>query len=350
MPNRYGGFEAFVEHCGPVIAERIESVTVTCDRSLYPDKSPHYRGLNRAFPPFRANGPASVAHDLAAFLLTFRFASAVLVLGVSGGIWFPLFRIACALTKKRLLVNIDGVEWQRPKHSLIRRALLRLSDTVAQLFAHRVIIDNPALWRYVLRPARKNARMIPYSGDHARIHLADSEQPIPRTCLTICRIEPENNIRMLIDGFLKSSAPQYTIVGNWGGSEYGRRIRSDYAKEERLKLLDPVYDPTDLARLRHRAAVYLHGHSVGGTNPSLVEMIFFECRILCFDVPYHRHTAAGVAEFFSSADSLAALLDASPPPQADRTLLRERYHSSTIADEYVEALQSSVKAMPESIG
>ena len=145
---------------------------------------------------------------------------------------------------------------------------------------------------------------------------------------------------MLMEGELGASGEHNTGVGNWGNSEYGRGGRGRYAVEPRLNLLDPVYDPTRLQALRGECEFYLHGHSVGGTNPSLVEMIFFDCKLLCLDVPFNRETAGGTARYFSSVDGLAELVSSAggSEPQA-RARLRRRYSAATLAARYLPALR-----------
>jgi glycosyltransferase involved in cell wall biosynthesis len=336
VPNRYGGFEAFLEFCGPAIARRVQQVLVTCDATLYPDREPEFLGMRRVFIPVRANGAMSVLHDLLAFLAVFRQATHIVVLGVSGAPWFPLFRMLCALSGKRLLVNVDGVEWRRAKFSSHRRRLLRAFDALAQTFAHRVIYDNAGLRTFLLRHVRQHAIELAYSGDHVR-HLP-GVLPVPSTALTVCRIEPENSVDLLIEGVLRSRIAQYTVVGNWNHSNWGRELRERFRHESRLSLLDPIYDADELARLRGSCGVYLHGHSVGGTNPSLVEMLFYECRLLCLDVPFHHHTAGDCAAYFHDADSLASALDNPPQVSGDRRARRQAFTAERIADGYVAAM------------
>lgn len=337
VPNRYGGFEAFVEHCGPAIAREVDSVVVTCDASLYSDRSSKFGGMERVFIPVRANGGASVLHDALAFLSIIRRSTHILVLGVSGGAWFPLFRLLCSLSRKRLVVNVDGVEWRRSKFSLPKRLLLRIFDYLAQYCSHVVVYDNPALRSYVLPSALPKSVCIGYSGDHVLRLPAVHRQP--GTALTICRIEPENNIEILIQGALRSQLKKYTVVGNWANSAYGRRLRDNYIGEPRLALLDPIYDAHKLAELRESCEFYLHGHSVGGTNPSLVEMLFYDCQLLCFDVEFNRETAKDCADYFSDAGGLVGLLDGGALRFGDRVAIRETFTSRAIADQYLSVFR-----------
>lgn len=336
VPNRYGGFEAFLEHCSPALAAKISRVMVTCDAKLYNDHTLDFQGVERLFIGMPANGAWSVLHDLLAFFAVYHRSTHIVVLGVSGAPWFPLFRLMCALTGKKLLVNIDGVEWRRTKFGPIRRGLLRIFDAIAQECAHVVIYDNSFLKAFVLDRCLDKAVCIGYSGDHViRVPGIHSDR---FTALTVCRIEPENNLDMLIEGALLSRLEHYTVVGNWAQSEYGRELRARYATEPRLTLLDPIYDPRRLAVLRESCAVYLHGHSVGGTNPSLVEMLFYDCAILCFDVSFNRATAGDCAGYFSKAADIAILDMATLPASHNRYERRNWYTRSHIADQYLAAI------------
>jgi len=333
VPNRYGGFEAFVENCGPAIAREVDSVVVTCDAALYSDRSSQFCGMERVFIPVRANGGASVLHDALAFFSVFWRSTHILVLGVSGGVWFPIFRLLCELSRKRLIVNIDGVEWRRSKFGFAKRLLLKLFDCLAQCCSHVVVYDNPALRPYVLRRALSKAVHIGYSGDH--VLRLPSVVRQTETALTICRIEPENNLEILIQGVLHSQLKKYTIVGNWSHSAYSRELREKYAGEPRLVLLDPVYDANRLAELRESCEFYLHGHSVGGTNPSLVEMLFYDCCLLCLDVQFNRETARDCADYFSDANELTKLLSAGSLKSGGRVNLRGSFTSHAIAAQYL---------------
>lgn len=334
VPNRYGGFESFVEHCGPSMARQVASLSVTCDASLYPDRIAGFKGMQRVFIRVKANGASSVLHDLLAFFSVFRKSTHIIVLGVSGGMWFPLFRLLCDVTDKRLLVNVDGVEWRRSKFGPGKRWVLRVFDHLAQRFAHTVIFDNPALEGFLIRQARAKAVNIAYSGDHVP---RGEGQAIQGTALSICRIEPENNLEVLIQGTLGSKLNTLTIVGNWSNSMYGRELKDRYRHEPRLRLLDPIYEADALCQLRESCEIYLHGHSVGGTNPSLVEMLFHDCRILCFDVQYNRETAQDCAQYFRDAQDLADKIDHGATEVRSRAEIRQRYTAESIAGAYIQA-------------
>jgi glycosyltransferase involved in cell wall biosynthesis len=340
IPNRYGGPEAFAESIAPVLVEKGYDVTVTCDRSKYPDRAGDpdvYRGVHREFIGVNANGARSILHDLLAFLRVAGRSDFILALGVSGGMFFPFFRFVCAFTGARLLVNIDGVEWRRDKFNALAKFVLFTSDWLAQRFAHVIIYDNEALLGYVRHP--RKAVCVEYSGDQAlATPPAATGQPAGTFALTICRIEPENNCELIIEGFLKSSLPTFMFVGNWDRSEYGRALRRRYAAEPRLKLADAIYDPAIVRELRGRCAAYLHGHSVGGTNPSLVEILFFDCQIFCYDCSFNRVSVGAAAHYFSTPEDLGRLIDAERGPPPARAAVREKYSTRAIVDKLQAAL------------
>ena len=340
IPNRYGGFESFLEHCAPAIASLGTVVTVTCDARLYQDHTSDFHGVRREFLSVPANGASSIIHDGIAFLRVFRRHQQIVVLGVSGGIWFPIFRLLCAVTRKRLIVNVDGVEWRRSKFSKSKRLLLKAFDTLAQWCSHHVVYDNIGLHRFLTGSAKRKSTCIAYPGDHVRRIAGISKKS--RSALTICRIEPENNLELLIDGALSSTLAEYTIVGNWNHSDYARTLRARHEGDPRLRLLDPIYDPVKLAEMREACEVYLHGHSVGGTNPSLVEMLFYDCAIFCFDVDFNRQTAANCASYFANAEQLRSILDADLPPGGDRQKLRSGYSAQAIAEAYLAVIDNEI--------
>jgi glycosyltransferase involved in cell wall biosynthesis len=341
VPNRYGGFEAFLEFCGPEIAIHAERIIVTCDAALYANRKPDFSCMQRIFLPVRANGAMSILHDLLAFFAVFGSATHIVVLGVSGGPWFPFFRLLCALGGKRLLVNVDGVEWKRTKFSFAKRLLLLCFSALAQRFSHVVIYDNAGLRDYLWNFALTKAVQISYSGDHV-IRLPKSKRIREvGTALTICRIVPENNIEMLIEGALRSSLDRYTLVGNWSHSAYGRKLKARYLGDVRLVLLDPIYEAHKLSELRESCDNYLHGHSVGGTNPSLVEMLFYDCKIFCIDMSFHRETAGNCAYYFNDVNTLASLLDTVPDPDIVKRMgRRTEYRREKIAAQYIAAMSN----------
>ena len=156
----------------------------------------------------------------------------------------------------------------------------------------------------------------------------------------VCRIEPENNVEMILSVFAELPAHPFVLVGNWNNSEFGRQLRARYQSHDHLHLLDPIYDQTTLDVLRSNCHVYVHGHSAGGTNPSLVEAMHLGLPVLAFHVSFNKATTEHKARYFGSAQELRAHLTGTSR-EAWQTLahdMREiahrRYRWAVIARKY----------------
>ena len=339
IPNCYGGFESFLESVAPVLVSKGADVYVTCDRSRYPNDFGCFKGVKRVMIDIRANGPLSPLHDLVAFMAVLRKVQFVVVLGVSAGPLFLIMRLVAFLIQKKLIVNVDGVEWRRGKYSYWQKKLLFCFDFFAQISANNIVYDNAGLLPFIHKQFIEKSVLIGYPGDAVVGRLG--VQMEQRSALTICRVEPENNLEMLIEGALCSALKSYTIIGNWHNSSYGRLLKEKYLQHPSLRLLDPIYDVNEIANYRARTAIYLHGHSVGGTNPSLVEMLSYHCHIACFDCVFNRETAGGDAVYFTDHEDLGRKINVFIQDEAPALrVLQNRYRSSFIADQYIELFQS----------
>ena len=183
-------------------------------------------------------------------------------------------------------------------------------------------------------------------GDHALHEAGDATVPegLPdRYALALCRIEPENNVHVILEALDGLGMP-LVFVGNWDNSDYGRDLKARYSESYNLFLLDPVYDPGALYAVRARASVYLHGHSAGGTNPSLVEMMHFGVPVLAHGCAFNRHSTEDKARYFESAAELAEQLRNLDPEDAGqigtdmREIAQRKYTWDQIGKAYFELL------------
>jgi glycosyltransferase involved in cell wall biosynthesis len=162
---------------------------------------------------------------------------------------------------------------------------------------------------------------------------------------SVCRIEPENNIHSMLEAFSKLADLPLVIVGNWNNSDYGRDMRQKYAGYKNLLLLDPIYSLGKLKTLRSHARLYVHGHSAGGTNPSLVEAMHFAKPILAFDCGYNRCTTEGKALYFADADSLQKLLRETQEFSIEQVghdmleIAQRRYTWDVVAKQYFDLIE-----------
>lgn len=314
VPASYGGFETLVENmigenCPPDV-----EYTVFCSSKDLPDRRKTYKGARLKYIPLHANGMQSIPYDILSMIRTIRGYDVVLILGVSGCVFLPVLRL---FSKVQIIVNIDGLEHRRAKWGKFAKWFLKLSESVAVKFANVIIADNKGIQDYVSRTYHKKSEIIAYGGDHVIRNVPkDTQNTILEKyglssghfAVCVCRIEPENNCHIILDAFSKTDKT-LVFVGNWDKSEYGRHLKSFYRSSfPSIKILDPNYDLDVLYTLRSHCNVYIHGHSAGGTNPSLVEAMFFGRPIIAFDVVYNRETTKNKAYYFSNTDELLNLL------------------------------------------
>lgn len=306
IPACYGGFESLVENLTLNKGDDIE-YQVFCSSSSYRTKLESYNDAKLIYLPFKANGAQSILYDIFSLIrCVFLKPSVVVILGVSGCIALPFFRL---FYKGKIITNIDGLEWKRDKWGARVRCFLKYSEAKAVKYSDIVITDNQAITDYVLQEYKVESQTIAYGGDHALRSLTVSSS-LQSYALGLCRIEPENNVELILSAFSLTTA-RLKFVGNWGASEFGRRLKKSFSGYKNIELIDPVYDLDDLYELRKNCSIYIHGHSAGGTNPSLVEMMHFGVPILAYDCNFNRYSTEEKACYFDSEKKLIQLLNES---------------------------------------
>lgn len=317
VPPQYGGFETLVDN---IITHRRPGVeyTVFCSRPDMDTISGHselssYKGCKLQYISLRAHGVMSVPYDILSMIKAMRGYDAILILGVSGCAFLPVFKM---LSKAKTIVNIDGLEHLRDKWKPAAKRFLKFSLGCCIRWADAIISDNKGIQDYVKEHYGRDAHLIAYGGDHSLRPINEQRQQamldyysIKRQeyDLSICRIEPENNCHITLEAY-SSTETQLVFVGNWNHSDYSRNLYEKYKHKKNIHLLRAIYDPDVLYTLRNNARRYVHGHRSGGTNPSLVEAMFFNMPILAFDVIYNRETTHGNAYYFNDSESLRKLI------------------------------------------
>lgn len=299
VPACYGGFETLVENllCE---GEQEQNLTIYCSSKVYPNKLLKYKNADLVYIPLNANGVQSIPYDIyslfhAAFI---KKSGNILVLGVSGAIFFPLIRL---FSKTRIVTNIDGLEWKRNKWSASAKRFLKFSEKIAVKYSDIVVADNKGIADYVKDEYDVDAEVIAYGGDHAIVKKPSVFDA--NYALALCRIEPENNVELILESF-STTDKKLKFIGNWANSDFGCLMKNKYQQYSNIEIIDPIYDIEALFEIRQKCSFYVHGHSAGGTNPSLVEMMHFSKNILTFDCNYNRASTEDGAEFFSNVEEL----------------------------------------------
>lgn len=344
LPANYGGFETLVAHLADNISTK-HDLTVYCSGKTYPKKArkKYYKKARLKYLPFNANGISSILYDTLSILHALFYADVLLILGVAGAWILPFVK---TFSNKKIIISIDGIEWKRDKWNLLAKWYLFWAEKIAVKYSHIDISDNEAIQDYTAARYGSLSRVIEYGADHTMEVQATNTDKKEFPFLNkpyvfkVCRIEPENNIHVILKAFVQIPQKTLVLVGNWNKSEYGRKLRYLYGDLGNLILLDPIYDQRKLDLLRGNASLYIHGHSAGGTNPSLVEAMYLGLPILAYDVSYNRVTTENQALYFQDERSLIQLIKKNPLSDLKQigfkmqNIAQGRYYWDLIAEKY----------------
>lgn len=348
IPAHYGGFETLAENLVSKKHNNQIEYTVFCSSKDLQTDGKFFLDAKLKYLNLHSNGVQSILYDIVSMIKCIRGYDTLLILGVSGCVFVPILKV---FTQSKIVVNIDGLEHKRQKWGKMAKWFLRQSEKMAVRYADTIIADNQGIKEYVKNTYNKDAVMIAYGGDHALMDVTEEKEKEildyfglekGRYALSICRIEPENNVDIVLDVFAKKNKP-IAVVGNFQNNEYSRGLREKYSNHHDIKIIDACYDIEKLYVLRKNAEYYVHGHSAGGTNPSLVEVMHFGIPIITFDVNYNRYTTNNEAEYFEDGEHLEHLLKMQRKDcgKAMRNYADKNYRWDIIAQKYEQVLFKS---------
>jgi glycosyltransferase involved in cell wall biosynthesis len=311
IPAKYGGFETLTEYLTENLYKKY-NITVYCSSKSYKNKLEYYNGAKLEYINFNANGIQSIPYDIISIIKSLKKSDTLLILGVSGCIILPIIRI---FSKKNIIVNIDGLEWKRNKWGKFAKWFLKYSEKLAVKYANSIVADNKVIQEYVKKEYNKESKLIAYGANHVnKEFLTDNlkeKYPFLKKAyaFTVCRIEPENNIEMILEAFKKNHKLVLIIVGNWNNSEYGIKLKNKYHIYKNIHLINPIYEQSILNQIRSNCKIYIHGHSAGGTNPSLVEAMYLGLAIFSYKIKYNQETTQYKALYFKNSNEIISLLN-----------------------------------------
>ena len=315
VPAAHGGFETLAENLALFLVARGWKVGVYCQEEVpvvrQRVRSEDWRGIERICIQVSSRGPlATLEFDWHCIRDAATRDGVCLVLGYNGAAFLPYLRIK----GRKIMTNMDGIEWRRPKWSLPIKAWFWMNEWIAAWTSHRLIADHPAIAVHLAtRGVQHKTVTITYGG--SPVYSAPEEHiyalglVADRYFVSVARIEPDNSILEIVEAFSrKRRYAKLVVLGTLDDRiSYHRRVRA--AASEEVIFPGAIYDANIVQALRFHARAYVHGHRVGGTNPSLVEALWAGNAAIAYDNAYNRWTAAEAGIFFTDTNSCARRME-----------------------------------------
>lgn len=310
IPNNYGGFEQFAEHLSVGLVKSGYDVTVySVNTHIYSkDKFKGVTIIKKWCPEGIIGSAAHFIYDFIClrdalkknFDVIFEFGYQ------SVSISYMLLTIRDSI----IITNMDGLEWQRAKWSFFVKKITKWFERVAVEKSPFLISDNKGIQDYLKKEYNVESRMIPYPADEVLPDPSFIEKyNISKFSyfLIIARLEPENNIEVILDGYLKSKTLlPFIVIGNTQ-TQYGKLLKEKYKKNSVI-FLGSIFNKEHLDSFRGFSKCYFHGHSVGGTNPALLEAMAAKSFICAHDNVFNRDVLEENAIFFTNDMEIAEIL------------------------------------------
>lgn len=352
IPACYSGFSTLTEQMAVrMVQEYGLEVTVYCRKHYYSEHPKKYKGVNCVYLPAPGGKSfESIIHSNFSILhAATKNYDAIIVLDPGNG---P-FVLPLKFRSKPLLMHTDGMGWKRKKWSPMQQRYYKWSEKVTAFLSDWLVTDSRAMQDYYLESYGAPSSFIPYAGevgDGVDMSILSQHDLTPgQYFICVARIEPDNNIDVIIREYRKADLdfPLVVVGGARYDTEYGRQIAAE--NDGKVRCIGAVYEKNKLNALLKSSYAYVHGHEVGGTNPSLLNAMHMGAAPVCFDVVFHRQVMSDSGMYFSkSPGALAMILRNLKPVDVARLrrLAKERsdklYRWDAVVDAYVNCVTNLV--------
>ncbi|MBN8868935.1 MAG: DUF1972 domain-containing protein [Solirubrobacterales bacterium] len=349
FPSTYGGYETLVRHLARAWVARGIEVTVYCRERPAGKRAWIEEGVRCRWTP----GIESVSASTLSFGLTnhldasFRDFDAALVVNVANGYFLPFLNMRGI----PVAINTDGIEWERGKWGTVARKVFRNGAVASARFADVLIADSVVIAEIWRDTFGVDSEFVPYGAP-----VLDEDLPTDRIealrlepgdyRLVVARMVPENNVDLSLDGMLETDGVNVVVGAGKGDTPLERRL-ADLDRSGKVRWLGHVADQELLDQLWAHCSLYLHGHSVGGTNPSLLQAMGAGAPVIALDTPFNREVVGNDQQFYGgSPDSLIELIrKAQDDPglrdewrRRGREVVASRYSWAGVSQGYLDAL------------
>jgi glycosyltransferase involved in cell wall biosynthesis len=353
-PSTYSGFETLLRRLSPFLVGQGHEVRVYCRtgrKMSFRWRSSFHEGVEQRYTPgIEGKATSTLSYGLSACIDAAGWRPDVaLVLNVANGYYLPFLKARDIPTA----VNVDGIEWERAKWSPLGRAVFRQGAKLSAKYADALVADSLAIKAYWNDVFSRDSSYISYGGDIVKEPGTDLLLPRGlkpgRFVLTVARMVPENRLDLLLDAFEHLPAgTELVIVGSSvGRSELEDRVRSLATSKSNVTWLGHVSDQRLLSQLWGHCGAYWHGHSVGGTNPSLLQALGHGAPVIALDTVYNREVLEKMDQVCPGDSSLLAaqlgelLADEAireKLKQRGREIVGERYRWPDVCERYENVL------------
>lgn len=320
IPNNYGGFEQFAEYISVGMAQRGHEVVVYSPK-FHPYQESTYKGvrIKHIYSPetWMGSSVGSFFYDFASLRDALKKEDFDIIYEAGYTSIIPAYIWFNVKKRKRPIftTNMDGLENKRSKFSPMVRRFLDWEEKMAVKYSHYLIADNMGIHDYYKEKYGKESKFLAYGADihddFKAEYLEEFGLKSEEYYILIARLEPENNIVMAIEGYLhsKENGRRPLIVVGKTNTPHGKELVEKYGNERNVEFVGGIYDFKKLDSVRHFSKAYFHGHSVGGTNPSLLEAMAAGCFIFAHDNIFNRAVLKENAFYYPSADKVIEYLN-----------------------------------------
>jgi glycosyltransferase involved in cell wall biosynthesis len=312
IPNHYGGFEHISEYVSVGLAKRGHTVSVYNSHN-HPYTQDTWNGVNIIHcydPEYLIGSAGQFVYDLNCIRdARKRNFDVIIIMGyTSSSVWGSLYP-----ERSAIITNMDGLEWKRSKYSKPVQNFLKYAEKLAVKHSQYYVSDSMVIKQYLSRKYDINSRYIPYGAD--MISAIEREQITPAEAaredyfLLMARMEPENNIETILEGYNQSnSSKPFKVLGDTG-NRFGKFITHKFQNDSRIEFKGSIFDTAKVRALQNNSYLYFHGHSVGGTNPSLLEAMASEALIAAHNNPFNQAVLSTDAFYFSNPNDVKQLVE-----------------------------------------
>jgi glycosyltransferase involved in cell wall biosynthesis len=329
IPNYYGGFEHISEYVSEGLVKRGHSVTVYNSHN-HPYTANEWNGVEIRHcydPEYMMGSAGQFVYDLNCLMdARKRKFDVIILMGyTSSSVWGSLYPENAAI-----ITNMDGLEWKRSKYSKPVQKFLRYAEKLAVKHSHYYISDSLVIKSYLADKYKIDSKYIPYGADvfsEEEREQVDSVEALNEDYfLLMARMEPENNIETILEGFNNSTSNrQFKVLGDTS-NRFGKFITHKFQNDSRIVFKGSIFDTARVRALQNNSYLYFHGHSVGGTNPSLLEAMASEALIAAHNNPFNKAVLHSDAYYFSNANEVRDIVENVQRKEPEKTMVNNNLH------------------------